>query len=177
MANSICVQREMVSGDGSHVFWSLVTCFWDLVLGNMSSGVSFHVVWCLIFLCQVLCALCSFAQRLTRRTTSEGACASHGVRRMFAAYALHVRRHSLRLQNVWRCPVPNFLMTICMSRNVVRPKANTTSSRKNRATPSTTHSTTAASETRPRRLKGQHSLLECQRKRFLLKDLMFSCAW
>ena len=62
MANSICVQREMVSGDGSHVFWSLVTCFWDLVLGNMSSGVSFHVVWCLIFLCQVLGALFSFAQ-------------------------------------------------------------------------------------------------------------------
>ena len=64
-----------------------------------------------------------------------------------------------------------------LSRNVVRPKADTTCSGKSRATPSTTHSTTAASETRPRRLKGQHSLCACQRKWFLLMGLMFSGAW
>jgi hypothetical protein len=52
----------MVSGDGSHVFWCWVTCFWGLVLGNMSSGVSFHVIWCLILVCQVLGALLSLAQ-------------------------------------------------------------------------------------------------------------------
>ena len=52
----------MASGDGSYVFWCLVTCFWGLVLGNMYFDDSFHVICCWILLCQVLGAL--FADKL-----------------------------------------------------------------------------------------------------------------
>ena len=99
----------MVSGDGSDVFWSLVTCFWDLVLGNMSSGVLFHVVcffdipvpsaWCLVFVCPIQCFRMSV--------------------NMFSSSTAHELIRQRRL-----CQRPSH--SSGPSRNVARPKADTT---------------------------------------------------